>query len=331
MALPRGHYVKDGQVAVYHCTTRCVRRAFLCGFDSRSRRDFSHRRQWLEDRLRFLASLFAVDVCSFGIMDDHHHETLRTRPDIADSWSDDEVARRWITLFPHGGGRKKDQAADLRIRTILSSPDRVATLRARLSSLSWFMRCLNEFIARAANKEDGVKGRFWESRFKCTVLLDQPSILTAMAYVDLNPVRARIAPTPESSDFTSIQLRILSWCLHDPSSPTTADPPDAWLCPIGPLPHNRGILDMSLLEYFDFVDHSGRIFRADKPGAIDPRLEPILVRLGIRSSAWPDTMSRFNSIFGLAAGTPSSLRTFADQIGSRWVKGSAAAKTAFLS
>lgn len=329
MALPRSKYVKDDQIGVYHCTSRCVRRAFLCGFDARSGRDFSHRRQWLADRLQFLASIFAVDVCSFGIMHDHHHETLRTRPDIADSWTDQEVAQRWITLFPHRRSRKKHQTSNPRILDILSSPNRIATLRRRLSSLSWFMRCLNEPIARAANKEDQVKGRFWESRFKCTVLLDHASIITAMAYVDLNPVRARIAPSPEDSDFTSIQLRIRAWCDHD-SSPSSYTPPDAWLCHIGPTPHNRGILNINPLEYFDFVDHSGRIFRPDKPGVIDPRLQPILVRLGIRPDTWPETISQFNSIFSLAAGTPSSLRRFADRIGSQWVKGSAAAKTAFL-
>lgn len=330
MALPRSKYVKDDQIGVYHCTSRCVRRAFLCGFDARSGRDFSHRRQWLADRLQFLASIFAVDVCSFGIMHDHHHETLRTRPDIADSWTDQEVAQRWITLFPHRRSRKKHQTSNPRILDILSSPNRIATLRRRLSSLSWFMRCLNEPIARAANKEDQVKGRFWESRFKCTVLLDHASIITAMAYVDLNPVRARIAPSPEDSDFTSIQLRIRAWCDHD-SSPSTSPAPDAWLCHIGPTPHNRSILNINPLEYFDFVDHSGRIFRPDKPGVIDPRLQPILVRLGIRPDTWPETISQFNSIFSLAAGTPSSLRRFADRIGSQWVKGSAAAKTAFLS
>lgn len=330
MALPRSKYVKDDQIGVYHCTSRCVRRAFLCGFDARSGRDFSHRRQWLADRLQFLASIFAVDVCSFGIMHDHHHETLRTRPDIADSWTDQEVAQRWITLFPHRRSRKKHQTSNPRILDILSSPNRIATLRRRLSSLSWFMRCLNEPIARAANKEDQVKGRFWESRFKCTVLLDHASIITAMAYVDLNPVRARIAPSPEDSDFTSIQLRIRAWCDHD-SSPSSYTPPDAWLCHIGPTPHNRGILNINPLEYFDFVDHSGRIFRPDKPGVIDPRLQPILVRLGIQPDTWPKTISQFNSIFSLAAGTPSSLRRFADRIGSQWVKGSAAAKTAFLS
>jgi hypothetical protein len=70
---------------------------------------------------------------------------------------------------------------------------------------------LNEFIARAANKEDEVKGRFWESRFKCQDLLDDAAIVACMVYVDLNPIRAGLAATPEESNFTSIQERIRAW------------------------------------------------------------------------------------------------------------------------
>src|SRR5574342_301732 len=100
MGMPRSKYVREGQEGVYHCFSRCVRRAFLYGFDALTRRDFSHRKTWLVDRLRFLAAIFAIDVCAYAVMENHYHTILRTRPDIVASWSDREVATRWLTLFP---------------------------------------------------------------------------------------------------------------------------------------------------------------------------------------------------------------------------------------
>src|SRR5512136_1516333 len=213
MALPRSKYVKEGTEGVYHCFSRCVRRAFLCGYDPLTQRDFSHRKTWLLDRLRSLAAIFAVDACAYAVMETHYHNVLRTRPDIVARWSDREVARRWLTLFP----RHRDlrgtpmPPAEKEICALADCPERIAELRKRLCSLSWFMGRLNEYIARAANKEDGIKGRFWEARFKCQALLDEAAIAACMVYVDLNPIRAGVAGTPEGSDFTSIQERIRAW------------------------------------------------------------------------------------------------------------------------
>jgi hypothetical protein len=362
MALPRSKYVKEGQEGVYHCFSRCVRRAFLCGYDPLTQRDFSHRKAWLVDRLRHLAAIFAIEVCAYAVMENHYHTILRTRPDILATWSDWEVAIRWLTLFP-----LKDAAvppADEQIRTLADCPERIAELRKRLCSLSWFMGRLNEFIARAANKEDSVKGRFWESRFKCLGLLDHAAIAACMVYVDLNPIRAALAATPEESDFTSIQERIRAW--HNETITTgsvdqniqpgsfdrgvrkpedMADssnaipkgipfeslnaPSSCWLCPIQSDFQRRGILRMTATEYFDLVDKSGRILRSDKRGAIDTDIAPILLRIGANPEAWIDTVSRFGSKFRLAAGLVSSLRSFADQLGRRWLTGVAAARAAF--
>jgi putative transposase len=213
MALPRSKYVQEGKVGVYHCYSRCVRRAFLCGFDTQTGRDFSHRTVWIADRLRFLVSVFAIEVSSFSVMSDHYHTTVRVRPDIADCWSDYEVASRWLTLCPKRYKLKKavKEPLEEQIRNLALGTERIAELRKRLCSLSWFMKHLNEFIARAANKEDNIKGRFWESRFKCQALLDKAAIAACMVYVDLNPIRAGLAVTPEDSDFTSIQQRIRDW------------------------------------------------------------------------------------------------------------------------
>ncbi len=216
MGLPRSKYVQEGIEGVYHCFSRCVRRAFLCGYDTATNRDFSHRKAWLVDRLRHLAGIFAIDVCAYAVMDNHYHTILRTRPDIVADWSDQEVATRWLALFPRHGGIKGSagQAAEKQIRALASCHERIAELRRRLCSLSWFMGRLNEYIARAVNKEEKVKGRFWESRFKCQALLDDAAVAACMVYVDLNPIRARLSGSLEESDFTSIQQRIREYCSH---------------------------------------------------------------------------------------------------------------------
>jgi hypothetical protein len=123
------------------------------------------------------------------------------------------------------------------IRALADCPERIALLRQRLSSLSWLMAQMNEFIARAANKEDKVKGRFWEGRFKCQALLDETATASCMVYVDLNPIRAALADTPEESEFTSIQERIRTW--RSPTSTIASAPgsieiqslPSVPLCP----------------------------------------------------------------------------------------------------
>jgi hypothetical protein len=213
MGMPRSYYIKAGQEGVYHCFSRCVRRAFLCGIDALTHRDFSHRKAWLVERLQFLASIFAIDVCAYAVMENHYHTILRTRPEVVDNWSDREVAIRWLTLFPRRRGVKGFQNSPTKneISALADCSERIAQLRLRLCSLSWFMGRLNEFIARAANKEDNVKGRFWESRFKCQALLDEAAITACMVYVDLNLIRAGLAGTLEDSNFTSIQERLRAW------------------------------------------------------------------------------------------------------------------------
>jgi REP element-mobilizing transposase RayT len=369
LALPRSKYVLEGKEGVYHCFTRCVRRAFLYGFDARTGRDFSHRKTWLANRLRQLAATFAVEVCAYAIMDNHYHLILRIRPDIAASWSHQEVATRWLTLFPKrcGLGVKTSAPVVEQIRALAYCTERIDALRQRLCSLSWFMGRLNEFIARAANKEDEVKGRFWESRFKCQALLDDAAIAACMVYVDLNPLRAGQAGTPEESSFTSIQERIRAWqneittiasvhtrSVHDVSScslrsdtlkpgnageisnllservPAMSDS-SSWLCPISSETHRRGILPMTSVEYFDLVDKSGRTIMFDRRGVIETELEPILLRIHANPEVWSETISRFGHKFRLVAGLLSSIRNFADQLGRQWFTGVAAARAAFVS
>jgi hypothetical protein len=339
MGYPRSLCIPEGQDIVVHTYARCVRRAHLYGYDALTNRDFSHRKAWLLTRLRFLAGIFAVEVSAYALLHNHYHLILRILPSLVATWSDREVAIRWLTLFPHRDGPPTES----QISALTASPDRIAELRRRLGNLGWFMGRLNEFIARKANKEDEVKGRFWESRFKCQALLDDAAIVAGMVYVDLNLIRAGLAATPEESDFTSIQERIRAWqketrSFEKPFSPLdnpadAADPCgipiNSWLCPIQSDGIGQGILPISAAEYFDLVDRSGRILKENKRGFIDPDLAPILLRIGANPNAWMDTISRFDSRFRIAAGLLSSLRAFARQLGRRWVTGVTAAKEAF--
>ncbi len=343
MGMPRKSYVKEGEVGVYHCISRCVRRGFLCGFDALTGRDFSHRKMWIVDRLRCLVSIFAVEVLAYAIMETHNHNVLRTRPDLVTNWSDFEVATRWLTLFPRHRDKKRRPipATTEEISLLAAQTGRIAELRKRLSSVSWFMGRLNEFIAREANREDKVKGRFWEGRFKCQVLLDEAAIASCMVYVDLNPIRAGLAKTPEDSDFTSIQERIRIWRKERstmqgiPSAESEAAVsgqfPGSWLCPIDSESERCGILGMTALEYFDLVDKSGRIARPNKRGAIEADLAPILLRIGVNPDAWFETVSSFGSRFRIAAGLAKNLRAFANRLGQRWLQGLAMARVAFVS
>jgi REP element-mobilizing transposase RayT len=211
-AFARRDIVNDAQVGVYHCIARCVRRAFLCGVDPYAGRDYNHRKEWVINRLRQLTGVFGVEACRHEVMSNHIHLVLRIRPDLVRQWSDDEVALRWRTIFPpHNeatGEPIEPEKHDLAMLTADAS--RLAALRGRLSSLSWFMRCICKWIARAANHEDQCRGRFWEGRFRSQVLLDEATLLACSVYVDLNPVRAGVAATPEESQYTSGCDRIRS-------------------------------------------------------------------------------------------------------------------------
>jgi hypothetical protein len=365
MGLPRNQYVQDGQEGFFHCFNRCVRRAFLCGSDPITSRDFSHRKEWLVARLQFLATIFAIDVCAFAILANHFHTILHTLPHLVAGWSDWEVATRWLTLCPkrRHGQTQPSSPLEEDIRALAADPGRIATLRRRLSSISWFMAKLDEYIAREANKEDEVKGRFWESRFKCQVLLDVAARCSCMVYVDLNIIRAALAATPEDSDFTSVHQRIQAWknaLIHKPSDAQPADRNaldnsacdsavpaavpetlstetiplnimESWLCPISSDSHDRGILPMTEIEYFDLVDRSGRMIRAGKRGSVDADLAPILQRISINPNAWGETITRFGSSFRVAAGLISNLRSFASRIGRKRLTGISAARSAFAS
>jgi REP element-mobilizing transposase RayT len=209
MARPaRNESLDPHTIQIAHVNTRCVRRAFLCGQDPVTGKCFDHRREWIRDRLEFLASVFAIDCLTFSIMGNHLHLILRNRPDLVRTWSDEEVARRWLTACPPWKKGRATEATEQDVQLIVNDPGTIGELRVRLSDVSWWMRLTSQKIAQQANREDGVTGHFWEGRFKAKLLLDEAAILACAMYVDLNPIRAAIAESLEDSEFTGAKARI---------------------------------------------------------------------------------------------------------------------------
>ncbi len=312
--MPQARYrqVSLDDTPYYHCISRCVRRAFLCGKDSHTGYDFEHRRQWIVDRIKLVCSVFAIDLCAYAIMNNHYHVVVRINAQETHSWSNHEIAERWLTLFSGPTLVRQYLAGSTLSRAELSQVSaRLNTWRKRLSSLSWFMRCINEPIARMANAEDHCSGRFWEGRFSSQALLDERALLACMSYVDLNPIRAGIARTPEKSEYTSIRERII-----DKGNTPLLAFSDYYSDGI---PH-------TLKDYLELVDWAGRFVRVNKCGHIPQNKPPILERLGIAPTPLLDYLGKTSKPRYGALGPVSRLRAFAKSVGRKFVKGQSLAR-----
>jgi hypothetical protein len=275
------------------------------------------------ERLQLLTAMFAIDICAYAILSNHYHLVLHVDRARAQAWSLRDVVAQWQRIFV---------APPLVERWLSGQASRVERIaaeaiierwRGRLSDISWFMRCLNEYIARRANLEDGCKGRFWEGRFQSQALLDEAGLLTAMAYVDLNPIRAGIATTPEESDFTSIYERILESKAAQVSASQAANVrarvPLVAFRSSPPSAHE--IIPFGFKEYLKLVDWTGRRIVDGKQGAIDPNMPPILERLRIDVAAWERLMRPSGNAFGRALGRIARMRIHAQKLGQSWVRG----------
>ena len=307
MTRPRKALISLAETPYYHITSRCVRRAFLCGVDHYSGQSYEHRRQWIVDRIRLLSSLFAIDVCAYAVMSNHYHLVLKICPNQLANLSDDDIMDRWCALFK--GPlliQRYREGEDLMSFERSTVSDIVNVWRSKLASVSWFMRCLNQPIARQANREDKCTGKFWESRFTSQALKSEEALLSCMAYVDLNPVRAGIADTPETSSHTSIRERLhpefnLEQAINDQTQCGDLLDFKTALKPLLPFDNRMANeLQMGILfnfeEYLSLVDRTGRIIRSDKYGHIDGSLSPILSRLRITPNQWQVNVTQFEAI-----------------------------------
>ena len=301
MTLPRSTLVSLADTPYYHCVARCVRRAYLCGVDSYSGTNYEHRRQWLEDKLHKTATAFSIKLCAYAVMSNHYHVVLRVQPDMAEAWSEREVIRRWHSLFSGNMLSQRFMNGDV-LDTVLYKRllEDVETWRSRLCDISWYMRIVNEFIAREVNKEDDCTGRFWEGRFKSQALLDERALLSCMAYVDLNPIRAKIAKTPETSNHTSIKARIDSLNSQTATQRNLED--------FTGIRADTNGLPFKLADYIELVDWTGRIMRQDRRGAIAAELSPILERLALNTDAWQVLTTQFETQFQYWVGSEHIVR-----------------------
>jgi REP element-mobilizing transposase RayT len=313
----------------YHVVSRCVRRAWLWGFDAYSQRDYSHRKSWVLDRLALLTSIFAIDVCAYAVMSNHYHLVLHVDRNQVSAWSDQDVIDRWSQLFRLPTLVKRwleDEATEVEIEAARQVVDR---WRQRLTDVSWFMRCMNEYLARRANAEDECTGRFWEGRFKSQALLDEAGLLTAMAYVDLNPVRAGIADIPEDAEFTSIYARIKEM---RGATKRTSKTRKLRLLPFrDQAQSSTSTLPMRFRDYLELVDWSGRRVRPDKSGAIDSQAPPILERLNIDTDVWSLAMRVRGNVFGRGLGRLDRMRLHAHSLGQVRIRGMTQAQRLFRS
>jgi hypothetical protein len=236
---------------------------------------------------------------------------VRLDPEQFGAWSAEEVVRRWMAVYPPKKVDLDDPAATGKwIRTAAKDAKQVDRWRKRLGNLGWFMKALKEPLSRMANKEDGCKGTFWESRYKSIAILDEESLLATCAYIDLNPLAAGVASTPESSRHTSLRQRVLHAKgsgkldgLRAASRGSIAGSRAAgsfeeshWLCPLEDRRRKgssrEGMLEnFSLGTYLLLVDYSSRLWREGK-ARLGSEVAGIFQRLGTSAEFWETRLKK---------------------------------------
>lgn len=309
MTTARKRLVDPAVTRWYHCISRCVRQAFLLGEDG-----LTNRKAWIQNRLQELCEVFSISVAGFSILDNHLHVLARLDPDVAKTWSAEEVAQRWGKLYPpRNRRREKLPISDKWIQARVEDPKWIAKARQRLQSLSWFMKCLKEPLARLANREDDCLGAFFASRFKSIAILDEIALLEVCVYIDLNPLAAGITFLPEKSPYTSIAERVQhAWPkmtradlegamrgLVVVNLPAGAVEQTHWLCPLEDRREQgaarEGMLaGMSLPKYLLLVDYTAHLFRQGK-SHLSADVAPIFERLGTTAEMWEQRLTQLKT------------------------------------
>ena len=325
MTVARKNLVDSETPGFYHCTNRCVRRTFLCGIDKLTGKDFSHRKNWIEERMLSLCDIFAIEIFAYAIMSNHFHLVCYVDPLAPERWSDAEVAERWLQVYPSRLDLPENTAQrEMKKAAIIDSPEKLEIYRERLGDLSWYMRRLNEPLAKRCNKEEFCTGRFWEDRYHSQALLDEGAIFACMAYVDLNPVRSKIADKLENSNNTSIKYRIdnaKEKAAKIKSAPVLQEMVQAVA---GKL--NSRSLNIKLGEYIQLVEWAGQSIIHENKASIPSNIVPILERLNLQQGSFLHQVQNMGTNYFRAIGTVEKIREKAAKMKVRCLHGISASK-----
>ena len=311
MTTARRQHVCLTETSYYHCFSRCVRRAFLCGIDALSGKSNQHRRDWVERQILAQSRAFCIDVAGYAIMSNHYHVVIKVNLDLAASLSAEAIVTRWQQLYRLNPLMERFKAGNVLTD---AEQDNVATQIARmreiLTSISYFMGYMNQYIARKANMEDECTGRFWEGRFQSQALLDEIALLRCMVYVELNPVRAGLSRDPRQSEYTSIKRRLAG--TGSDLLPFKPDKP-------GTLTDYHYHLPVHFDDYLELLDWSGRIVMEGKYRTIAVSAPPLIDRLNVTPAYWEIAMRLPEHGHQKALGSDKHKKQYCQAIGQRWV------------
>ncbi len=323
MPIARKHLIDKNTAGFYHCTNRCVRRAFLCGLDKETGIDYSHRKTWLKKRMVELCKIFAVEIFAYAIMDNHYHLVLYVDPKLPLSWSDDDIAERWLKVYPSRLDLPENSAQrEMRKKAILSDKKLLKKYRQRLGSLSWFMRRLNEPLAKMSNQEEYCTGRFWQGRFHSQALLDEAAVLSCMAYVDLNPVRARVAQRLDDSKHTSIKRRIDGIKIEKENKVEQLEQKiQAIVTTI-----EKQTFNIKLKDYIELVEWTAKNIIHPNKANMPKHITSTLEKLNLQSHHWLAQVQQIETSYSRVIGSVEAIREKAKQLKIKCLKGISAAK-----